>query len=135
MNYVLYFFLFLELIAHLYVIMWILDIIEKRYENFINRCIKDVDFRNNFISYFYFFKDMGPGMSAVSIPTLIINGADGKAFLLLIVFLIGIMSKEISRKMINSFYVLLRQRGGKDYVYRNDYRNDDSKHNYTWYKI
>jgi len=88
-------------------------LIDKRIESCVNNKIKE----NNTASILYFLKDLGPNTASFSIVTLIVeygknNNEDNTPaiWILTIVFFVGIMLKEKSRKYINLFYKRLEDK-------------------------
>ena len=82
-------------------------------EKTIESCIDNKLRENRVASILYFFKDLGPNTASFSIVTLIVDmGKDdglkaSTVWVLTIVFFVGIILKEKSRKYINIFYKIL----------------------------
>ena len=83
----------------------------------IESCVDNKSRENNVASLLYFLKDLGPNTASFSIVTLIVdygkeNNEDHAptVWILTIVFFVGIMLKEKSRKYINLFYKRLEDK-------------------------
>ena len=74
----------------------------------IDRSRIDPKFRNNILSQFYFFKDMGPGISAFCIPAMIYQHESALSLMLLL--LLGIVMKQIARVLIEKYIALTKKR-------------------------
>jgi hypothetical protein len=85
-------------------------------EKTVESCVDNKSRENNVASILYFFKDLGPNTASFSVVTLIVDmGKDDglqtlTVWILTIVFFVGIMLKEKSRKYINIFYRMLEQK-------------------------
>ncbi|PCI30134.1 MAG: hypothetical protein COB67_02285 [SAR324 cluster bacterium] len=69
----------------------------------LDRCVHDIPYRNNIASALFFFQDMGPNISSFSIIAMFISSEENYVTLT-IVFIVGIIIKELSRKLKNAFY-------------------------------
>lgn len=88
-------------------------LIDRRLES----CVDNKEKENNTASILYFLKDLGPNTASFSIVTLIVeygkndNEENTPAiWILTIVFFVGIMLKEKSRKYTNLFYKRLEEK-------------------------
>ncbi len=85
-------------------------------EKTVESCVDNKSKENNVASMLYFFKDLGPNTASFSVVTLIVDmGKDdglqtSTVWMLTIVFFVGIILKEKSRKYINIFYRMLEQK-------------------------
>jgi len=85
-------------------------------EKTIDSCIDNRSKENNVASILYFFKDLGPNTASFSIVTLIVDMGNDDGFqtstvwILTIVFFVGIILKEKSRRYINIFYETLKEK-------------------------
>jgi hypothetical protein len=115
MIYAVYFFGFVEIIAHIVamreVYRLMLRMIQNTFDAFIQKCADDIEYRNRFASKIFFFQDMGPSIASFSVISLIIN--QESAVSLIIVFIIGYNMKEYSRRFKNAFYRKIEERSGK----------------------
>ena len=81
----------------------------------IKKCVHNKTMENKVASKLYFFKDLGPNTASFSVVTLIVDiGKDDElkpstVFMLTIIFFVGIMLKEKSRKYTNLFYKRLEE--------------------------
>jgi hypothetical protein len=116
MKIVLWLFCFIEIIAISYSIYGFFDFIlnksKKKYEIILDKCANDVQYRNKVASYIFFFQDMGPNISSFSIISIFITDRENTA-VLLVIFFIGIIIKEESRKLKNLFYDEIAKRNQK----------------------
>lgn len=71
-------------------------------ENVLVKSSRSITTRNNILSILYFFRDIGPNVSSVSIVALFLtpSGTSGQ---LTALFFLGIIIKEIARKSANIF--------------------------------
>ena len=83
----------------------------------IESCVDSKEKENNTASILYFLKDLGPNTASFSIVTLIVeygknNNEDNTPaiWILTIVFFVGIILKEKSRKYTNLFYKRLEDK-------------------------
>lgn len=85
-------------------------------EKTVESCVNDVARERNVASILYFFKDLGPNTASFSIVTLIVDMGNDDGFqiatvwILAIVFFVGIIPKEKSRRYINIFYETLKEK-------------------------
>ena len=108
----------LEIVPVLYMLKAIVGIAYSKISSFYNgvmdRCAIDINYRNDVVSYIYFFKDLGPNTAAFSVVTLIAQYSSlntQTVTLLTIIFIVGIMFKQKSRKFTNWFYSEIKKRG------------------------
>lgn len=81
---------------------------------FINKAKRNIKTRNNILSCLYFFMDMGPNVSSVSIVAVVIVPKDVTNMQLIIIFILGIMMKKIGRIFKSLFYQKLEIKDKKD---------------------
>ena len=109
-------FTFVEIIAISYSIygfcIFILDKSKRKYDTILNKCAEDINYRNKIASYIFFFQDMGPNISSFSIISIFITDRDNITALL-VIFFVGIIMKEKSRKLKNLFYDEINKREQK----------------------
>lgn len=67
--------------------------------------------KNNVLSVLYFFKDMGPNVSSFAIIAMVVTSHE-TVFQLTIIFILGIILKEMSRKLTKRFMNLVVSRKG-----------------------
>ncbi|WP_152184439.1 hypothetical protein [Sulfurimonas indica] len=85
-------------------------------EKTVDSCVDNAERERNVASILYFFKDLGPNTASFSIVTLIVDmGSDdgfqtATVWILTIVFFVGIILKEKSRRYINIFYETLKEK-------------------------
>ena len=79
-------------------VMWILI------SYFFQKAKRDIETRNNILSCLYFFMDMGPNVSSISVIAVVIVPKDVTNIQLIIVFFMGIMMKRIGRVFKSLFY-------------------------------
>ena len=107
MKTVIIFFAIIEFIAIIYTLFGIYEYIvqklQNKYDEILKRCADDVKFRNKLASYIFFFQDMGPSISSFSIISLFTTERNNITALL-VIFFVGIIMKEKSRKLKNLFY-------------------------------
>ena len=87
----------------------LLDKIEKKYDSILDRCAVDSDYKNNVASLIFFFQDMGPNISSFSVISLFITDKENYT-VLIIIFFVGIIMKEKSRKFKKVFYQEIEKR-------------------------
>lgn len=93
------------------------EILKRLIDKRIESCVDNKEKENNTASILYFLKDLGPNTASFSIVTLIVeygknNNEDNTPtiWILTIVFFVGIMLKEKSRKYTNLFYKRLEDK-------------------------
>lgn len=96
-------FAIIEVIAIGYALFGVYEIIVKKYNNILDRCVRDIEYRNKLASYIFFFQDMGPNISSFSIISIFITDREN-IVALIIIFFLGIIMKEQSRKFKHLFY-------------------------------
>ena len=89
--------------------MLIMNKLRKKYNKILDRCVADIEYRNKIASYIFFFQDMGPNISSFSVISIFITDRENITALL-IIFFIGIIMKEKSRKLKNLFYREIEKR-------------------------
>jgi len=101
----------IEIFPFIFMIKKVLGLIAER---IVDSCVDNKPRENTVASVLYFFKDLGPNTASFSIVTLIVDmGKDdglqsSTVGVLTIVFFVGILLKEKSRKFINIFYETLK---------------------------
>jgi hypothetical protein len=112
-------FIIVESIPIFYMVKAVSEILFKKivqkYNRVLDRCIADPEYKNDIASYLYFFKDLGPSTSAFTIVTLITDAGYNKLtvvtiVILTIVFIVGIIIKAKSRRLIKKFYKEIAKR-------------------------
>ncbi|WP_294963387.1 hypothetical protein [Sulfurimonas sp.] len=81
-------------------------------EKILQRCTHDRKYRNRVASFLFFFADMGPNVSSFSVIAIFITTKEN-VWILIIVFLCGIIMKEIFREFKNKFYEAIEQRNSQ----------------------
>jgi flagellar biosynthesis protein FlhB len=76
----------------------------------IEKSSKNDNVKNNVLSILYFFKDMGPNVSSFAIIAMVV-ASNESAFQLTLVFILGIILKEISRTLTKKFMFFVGKRG------------------------
>jgi len=110
---ILFWFIIVEAFPFLIMIRKALELLA---EKTIESCINNDTRERNVASILYFFKDLGPNTASFSIVTLIVDmgNDDGlqteTVWILTIVFFVGIILKEKSRRYINIFYETLKEK-------------------------
>ena len=99
------------------VMIMLREILKRLIDKRIESCVDNKEKENNTASILYFLKDLGPNTASFSIVTLIVeygknNNEDNTPtiWILTIVFFVGIMLKEKSRKYTNLFYKRLEDK-------------------------
>lgn len=98
----------LELITNVifeYIMSYLDALIEKSSNN--------EEIKNTVLSVLYFFRDMGPNVSSFAIIAMIVTTSD-TAFQLTIVFVLGIILKEVARFLTKRFMKLVNTKGVKN---------------------
>lgn len=78
-------------------------------EKTLQRCVKDIKFRNRIATQFFFFSEMGPNVSSFSVVALLVSSEE-KTWVLTIVFIFGIIMKDSFRVLKNKFYRAIDER-------------------------
>mgnify|MGYP006000965443 FL=1 len=71
-------------------------------ESVLEKSSQSLTTRNNILSILYFFRDIGPNVSSVSIVALFLTPS-GTTYQLTALFFLGIIIKELARKSANIF--------------------------------
>ncbi len=106
----------IEFVAVIYAIVgigkYLFNKMVSKYNKILDRCAVDLAYRNKIASCIFFFQDMGPNISSFSVISLFITDKENVSALI-IIFFVGIIIKEESRKIKNLFYDEIDKRSKK----------------------
>lgn len=103
----------IEMFPIFFMFLWLLDAVvrktKKKVNKILERSAKDKAYQNNVASVIFFFADMGPNISSFSVIAIFITTGEN-IVILTVVFFLGIIVKEGSRKLKNKFYSEINKR-------------------------
>lgn len=108
--------------ALLFFLTLLFSIYKRILKNFAIKIANDKNLEDTVVSHLYFVADMGPSVSSVSIVALFV-ATDASVTKLTVMFIFGILMKYVARKLIKSFYRIIRKIQGRDNERRPDSGN------------
>jgi len=108
--------------ALLFFLTLLFNIYKRILKNFAIKIENDKNLEDTVVSHLYFIADMGPSVSSVSVVALF-AATDASVTKLTVIFIFGILMKYVARKLIKSFYRIIRKMQGRDNERRPDSGN------------